>query len=143
MWRWSKIDGFLQFLPKIFNALFWFWYSMIGWRISEPNAKTEWRNIGWLGYYEQLKSVIEVDPVYGTKQKPSLFFNFQEGDFNDFFIQSSRPRPRFSNQGQWVQGTLFIPLYTCVFLQLGYCKKQILASRWRNYKNDNQNEVIS
>ena len=68
LWRWSKINGFLQFLPKIFNSLLWFWFSMIGWKISEPNAKTEWRNIDWLGYYEQLKSLIKVDPVYGTEE---------------------------------------------------------------------------
>ena len=69
-----KIDCFLQFLPTILNALFWFCYSMIGWKISEPNATTEWRNIGWLGYYEQLNSLIEVDPVYGIKLTAYCFF---------------------------------------------------------------------
>ena len=34
------------------------------------NAKTEWRNIDWLGYYEQLKLSMEVDPVHGTKIRP-------------------------------------------------------------------------
>ena len=31
----------------------------------------------------------------------------------------------------------------CIILQLDYCKKQISASQWRNYKHDNQNKVIN
>ena len=39
--------------------------------MRKKTEKTEWRNIDWLGYYEQLKSLIEVDPVYGTQIKKS------------------------------------------------------------------------